>query len=499
MSPSPELVLPRLRNFIGGEFADPELSDTPLINPSDQSLLGYQARTSALALEAALDCATRCHESRVWYSMGEKRAEVLRDMALRLESQVEQLAQIESATTGVVITQTRFLIGLIPAIFRGAAQALLRHPDCVVSGSGRGTEVWHKPWGPALCITPWNSPAPLAAHKIASALAAGAPVIIKPSECTPFSTQLLIDTIAAVDLPAGTLQLVHGAREEGSHLVGDKRIKSISFTGGEEGGQAIAAASAKLCRPLQLELGGHNPFIILPDADREATFRCLRAGLTTLNGQWCRAVGQIFVPETMLEDIIGGFDEFNSSLAMGPAVNEASAMGPLVHAGHKVRIVKKIEQLESLGAKRCLSLPRLGREDGCFQAPQILRGLSLSDDTGEIFGPVATIHSFSRVDELVRQINRSGLALSAYLCGSDMDFMYKVVRGLDVGSAKINGVTLTSLSPEAPRAAWGQSGLGDEGTFETFRFFQGASVLGVVSQAPRNPGFEDRPSPFRGS
>ena len=472
---------PVLRNYIGNEFVEPLWREQSLVNPSDGAVLGQQAGSTNEAIQAALRCAEACHKSGDWFSLGKGRADVLMKIADQVSLHVDELALLEALSSGVILRQTKSLIGLLPLIFRAAAAQLLQHPDCEKLGTSQAIQVWRKPWGPALCLAPWNSPAPIGAHKLASALAAGAPAILKPSEFTPFTSQRLFEIIASCGLPRGAAQLVHGAGLEGATLAADRRIKAVSFTGGLKSGQAVGQICMQQLKPVQLELGGHNPFIILPDADLKRVIDGLVAGLTTLNGQWCRAIGRIFVPTAMKATVIDAFLHRVESLRITAATDPAADMGPLVSRQHLDHVHATIGRLESLGAKRHRSTTVLPGA-GTFFAPELLSELSLEADDTEIFGPVAVVHSYDDVQGLSDRVNDTKFGLAAYIYGSDEGLMYKLAQSLDVGSTKLNGVTMTSLSPNAPRAAWGVSGLGEEGAFETFRFFQGSSVIGKVSQ-----------------
>lgn len=473
--------LPRLRNYIGKSFQSCQETDLAILNPSDGKVLGFQASSTREAMNEALTFAERCHKSKVWFALGAQRADYLLAIAKNIEAHTEELALLEALNTGVLYKQTQQLMRLLPLIFKAAAHQVLAHPDCQILPGKSPIELWHKPWGPALCLAPWNSPAPISAHKIASALAAGAPVILKPSEYTPFSSQRLFEIIAMCDLPAGVIQLLHGSGLEGSYLAADKRIKAVSFTGGLKGGQALSQVCQHAMKPLQLELGGHNPFVILPDANLNESLDGLLAGLTTLNGQWCRAIGRIFVPDTMKQRLIDGFLERLQNFVLGPALDPHSMMGPLIHRQHKQHIQQLILEKQSLGGL-LIGLPESDPYSGCYLSPKLITDLNPQLDQSEIFGPVACLHTYRQVDELVPLVNDSPFGLAAYIYGSDTEFMFKLAQDFEVGSTKINCVSMTSLSPEAPRSAWGMSGLGDEGNFETFRFFQGSTVIGSVAK-----------------
>ncbi len=478
--PKATYKIPQLCNFIDGAFEASEGRGVSLVNPSDQSRLGEQQGSSPAALERALAAAARCHRRSDWYSLGARRAIYLLAIADAVEQHRDEFAYLDALNTGVVITQTQFLSRLLPFIFRGVAQQLLEHPDC--QPINERIEQWHKPWGPAVCLAPWNSPSPIGSHKLAAALAAGAPVILKASEWTPYSAQRLFELIASCDLPAGAVQLVHGAAAEGAQLVADPRVKAVSFTGGYRGGQAVAAACLPQLKPLQLELGGHNPFIVLPDADENQVGRGLLEGMTRLNGQWCRAIGRIFLPRARAEAITGDLLERLARLKIGSALDATSELGPLIHHQHKNHIEHVLLDLEARGARvqRAHRLEDIPQE-GAYFGPTLVSSLSPNEDREEIFGPVAVVHSYDHLDEVEDWVQASPYGLAAYVYGRDEASCYSLARRLEVGSTKINGVSITSLSPKAPRSAWGISGLGEEGDFESFRFFQGSTLIGTLN------------------
>ncbi|MEC9071279.1 MAG: aldehyde dehydrogenase family protein, partial [Myxococcota bacterium] len=186
-------------------------SDVRLRDPNTGSPTSIQAVSEPHHIEKALECAADIHKRGVWSGVSsEDRANVLEQVARLLEGQVERLGRLGAATTGVVISQTEGFAALTPKIFRMAA--LLARADAVtlLPGPHGPVEVRGLPLGPALCIAPWNAPTVIAAHKVASALAAGCPTILKPSEWAPQTAQVLAEAIHRSDLPPGTFQLLHG-------------------------------------------------------------------------------------------------------------------------------------------------------------------------------------------------------------------------------------------------------------------------------------------------
>ena len=474
------MELLNLKSYIAGEFQDTQSLEENIIDPSNNELLGQQAFTSEKQLEEALASAKRLHQSANWSKNPMERARILEACADAVGPHYEELAELEAKNTGVCIKDTKKLMSLVPFIFRGAAAQARESAPVNVLDKDNQIELLNKPWGPALCLAPWNAPAPIAVHKLASAMAAGCPAIIKASEYTPYSLQKIIDIISQITMPAGAIQLVHGNQKQGAYLVKDKRIKCVSFTGGLKGGVAISQECAKAMKPVQLELGGHNPFIVLEGADVKHAASELIKGMTNLNGQWCRAVGQVLCHDSIKEQLIESFKEGLANLKIGKASDLESQMGPLIHRQHKMHLEQHLLEYQSLGAK-LIHGDQSQYQNSCFMSPTLVSGLSIEQDVNELFGPIATIHGFKNNNEAITIVNDSEFGLAAYVFGPDENIIMNIARQLETGSVKGNGVTITSLVPAAPRAAWGVSGLGEEGNKETFEFFQGRTVVGMVN------------------
>ncbi|WP_326822143.1 aldehyde dehydrogenase family protein [Streptosporangium sp. NBC_01756] len=457
--------LPAIRDLVAGEWTEPagdlgfDLEDPATGEPVARALA-----TSSGQVERALGTAEK--------ATGRVGPETLEAIADALDRRLGEIVTLESFATGVPIRQTTPLGMIISGSFRLAA-AQIR--DGALYGTatredGRQVEVHRLPLGPALCLVPWNAPAPMAAHKVANALAAGCPTILKVSEFAPYGSQLLAEVIAE-HVPDGMFQSVHGGPETGAHLVGDPRIRAVSFTGGLSAGRLVAQAGAPLLRPLQLELGGNNPLVVLPDAEVEPAARMAAELLTTLNGQWCRALGRLIVPRGRAAEITEATGARLAALTPGPPLDERTDLGPLVHSRHLSRVRAAVAALAGI-ATPYGRMP--GR--GNFLAPTLVTGADLED---EIFGPVASVVPYDDVEEAVALANAVPYGLEGYVCGADEDAALAVARRIRAGEVKVNGSSIMSLHLMTPRPAWALSGLGEEGTGETLRFFTGARVVGV--------------------
>jgi phenylacetaldehyde dehydrogenase len=479
--------IPPLMDLIDGQLTPPTTATGVwLENPNTGERLQQQYATPPENVERALAAAWRVHESGAWAGLPmDERAALLAAFSAELDKRKAHIAHLESLTTGAVI-RTTTMLGII------TTGAWLLAIEQMKSGWDRQTlpgpnnhtvEVLRRPWGPALALVPWNAPAPMAAHKVANALAAGAPCILKPSEWAPNGCDVFAEAAQAAGIPPGVFQIVHGGPGVGGVLVKDRRIRSVSFTGGLKGGREIAQACAWDFKPAQLELGGNNPVIVLADADLDAAAEGVVALLTTLNGQWCRALGRLIVHEAVQDALLERVLALLASLRIGSSLDDDSQMGPLVHSQHKRRIEGQCDALLAKGAK-ALSTSRLPDAGGSFMAPALLINADPADTQDEIFGPVGVVHPFATDAEALALANGTPYGLEGYVFAGDEERGLALARQVRAGGVKVNGSSMISLHLMAPRPAWGWSGFSEEGTAETYRFFMGTRVVGVEGPLP---------------
>lgn len=480
------IELPEAGQLIAGEWTAPtQQLDLVLEDPFRGAYLGNAAATSDADVERALAAAQAAYDDGGWLDLPvERRAEILDAVGTALEAELPRIASLEAFATGVPVRQTSIVGVIVPGAFHLAAGMLragvLR--DDQTNDAGANVEVHRLPLGPAVCLVPWNAPAPMAAHKVASALAAGAPTILKPSEYAPYGTSELGRVVGRVLAEAGVhpgmFQLVQGGPHVGGLLVRDPRVRAVSFTGGALGGKAVAAACAEDFTALQLELGGNNPLVIMPDADPAAAAQAAADLLTTLNGQWCRALGRLIVPSAIADEVIGLTLDRLAKLNVGDPLDPETDLGPMVHSVHAARLRGEIATRESAGGTAHASTD-LPVGEGSFLAPTLLTGVASDAAVEEMFGPVATVHTYETEAEAVALANGTPFGLEGYVVGTDTEAALALARKVRAGEVKVNGSTIMSLHLMTPRPAWGFSGLGEEGTVETIRIFTGARVVGV--------------------
>jgi phenylacetaldehyde dehydrogenase len=480
-------VVPEPTQLVDGVASTPTVDlGVDLENPNTGAVIARQVATSEEDVAKAAGAAQRAFDDGGWSRLTvEARATVLEAVADALDVEAGRLAALESLATGAIIRTTGMLAAVINGgAFRLAAAQLRdgRLATTMPGPTGEPAEILRLPWGPALSLVPWNAPAPMAAHKVANSLAAGCPTILKPSEWAPYGTQELALVVGRVlaerGAAPGTFQLVHGGPHVGGSLVTDARIRAVSFTGGLGGGRAIAAACAADFKPAQLELGGNNPIVVLSDADVDRAAEGVVDLLTQLNGQWCRALGRLILNQDVAQQVLDAVHDRLAALTLGDSLDVTSDMGPIVHSGHLARLRGQVTDLENAGGTATTSTP-LPDLPGNFLAPTLVTGVDSARATEEIFGPVATVHTFATDADAVELANGTPFGLEGYVFAGDPERGLAVARQVRAGGVKVNGSTMLSLNLFAPRPAWGLSGQGDEGTLETLHFFTNSRVVGV--------------------
>ncbi len=472
-----------LADYINGEFIEPTVDmGVWLENPNTREKLQEQKATDDENVEKALETAQEVHESGSWSEMPvDERCGYLAALSSAVEKRQDEISQLESLTTGVPISMTTmFQIILTGAWHLANEQA---QSDWVYSThegfTQKEVEVYRKPLGVALCLVPWNAPAPMAAHKVANALAAGCPTILKPTEWAPNGCDVFAEAADEAGIPPGVFQIVHGGPSVGGKLVKDSRVRAVSFTGGIDGGRAIARECAVEMKPSQLELGGNNAVVVMEDTDLSDASQHIINLMTSMNGQWCRALGRLILPKSRAEEILEATLEKMKLINLGDSLSFETQMGPMVHSAHLAKIEGQLDDLVSKGGTAHATAKLPENLDGNFIAPTLVTGLSSADAQHEIFGPIGTVHTYEDETEAVRLANDTPYGLEAYVFGADEDQALSIARKVRAGGVKVNGSTVLSLSLMAPRAAWGLSGMHDEGTAETFQFFCGTQVVGV--------------------
>ncbi|RYE25503.1 MAG: aldehyde dehydrogenase, partial [Sphingobacteriales bacterium] len=333
-----------------------------------------------------------------------------------------------------------------------------------------------QPIGVVGCISPWNLPLYLFTWKIAPALAAGNCVVAKPSEVTPMTGYLLSVICKEAGLPAGVLNIVHGAGPNcGSAIVSHPEIKAISFTGSTRAGKDIAATAAPMFKKISLELGGKNPNIIFADCDWDKMMRTTLQSSFANQGQICLCGSRILVEETIYDKFKEEFVSRVQKMTVGDPLDENSRQGAIVSKLHFEKVMGCIDLALEEGGKVLTggkTIKLTGRcENGYFIQPTVIEGLGAECRTNmeEIFGPVVTLQSFKTEDEALMLANASDYGLAATIWTQDVSRANRIAMKVHSGIIWVNCWLLRDL--RTPFGGFKNSGVGREGGWDALRFF----------------------------
>jgi betaine-aldehyde dehydrogenase len=472
-------------DLIEGKWLQPSgtLPNT-LDDPNTGLPLQQQAETAEENVDRAITAAAELHDSEIWSATPPRVRILLLDLiADGLADRADELGLEDALSTGNPRRiATRMATFLAPRV-RAAGQQLLELGESTkLPAEDRTVRLLRRPVGPATVLAPWNAPTFVAVAKVASALAAGCPVILKPSEWAPAGCEIVAEVIAGalhqLELPSSAFQLVHGGSRVGSQLAGDVRIRAVSFTGGAAGGRAVARAAAPHFASLQLELGGHNPVIVLPDADVAATGAALAEGMTKLNGQWCEAPGKILVPGELHDDLIDALMASVGKLTIGHCLDDDTDIGPIAHRSHREHLQERIDTLVSQGG-RALTTNGLPELKGWFMAPTVVVGLDAAHSEKELFGPAVTVHVVESSDHALRAAAGPETGLAGFVFGRDLDHALATAARLPAGEVRVNGCKLADLADGSEQTFWNGAGVGGHGPTDMVHFFQGRRTVGV--------------------
>ncbi len=318
------------------------------------------------------------------------------------------------------------------------------------------------PHGPVLGITPFNFPLNLVAHKVAPALAVGAPIIIKPAPKTPLSCLLLAELLAETDLPDGAWSVLTVPNEAMPELVADVRLPVVSFTGSAAVGWSIRDAVPR--KHVILELGGNAAVLVAADWSATADLRWAAGRIATFSnyqaGQSCIAVQRVYAQRAVYEELLAEVLAAVSRLYTGDPADEATEVGPLIDLAAAERVERWISEAVAAGATVVLG----GKRDGTTMAPTVLRGVPPDARLAreEVFGPVLVIEPVDSLDEGLARINDSPYGLQAGVFTRDLQVAFRAHRELEVGGVIIGDVP-AYRADQMPYGGVKGSGMGREG------------------------------------
>ncbi|WP_329613618.1 aldehyde dehydrogenase family protein [Streptomyces brevispora] len=437
-------------------------------NPWDGRLVGTVGVPTEAQVEEAVAAA---HAVRDEFAAtpAHVRAAALDHVARRLTERTEEIAQLISAENGKPVKWARGEVGRAVSVFRFASEEARRFNggdaqrlDTDPGGTGRLGLTRRFPRGTVLGIAPFNFPLNLSAHKVAPAIAVGAPIILKPAPATPISSLVLGELLAETDLPVGSWSVLTVPNDRMPALVQDERLPVISFTGSAPVGYSIMdSVPRKHCT---LELGGNGAAVVLGDYASEADLDWAATRIATFSnyqgGQSCISVQRVIADATVYDRLLPKIVAAVEAQVTGDPSDAATDVGPLVNEDAAKRVESWVDEAVQAGGKLLTG----GRRDGATYAPTVLTelpdGVSLSCE--EVFGPVLSVQKVDGEAEAFASVNSSKYGLQAGVFTHDLQTAFRAHRALEVGGVIIGDVP-SYRADQMPYGGTKQSGIGREG------------------------------------
>jgi acyl-CoA reductase-like NAD-dependent aldehyde dehydrogenase len=415
------------------------------------------------------------------------RAGALDHVSAQLAARTDEVAALITAESGKPLKWSLSEVTRAVSTFRWAAEEARRWSgevqrlDTDAAATGRIALVRRFPRGPVLGISPFNFPVNLVAHKIAPAVAVGAPIVVKPAPKTPLSALLLGELFAETDLPAGAVSVILVPDEMAPALVADQRLPVVSFTGSGPVGHAIREAVPH--KHVTLELGGNAAALVCADWSSAADLDWAASRIATFGnyqaGQSCVSVQRVLVDSSIYDDMVARLVAATEALVLGDPDDPATDVGPLINEASAQRVEQWVEEALAAGAKLLTG----GRRDRTSYLPTVLAevpaGARVLAD--EVFGPVLVVTRVDGVEEGLRAVNDSRFGLQAGVFTHDLQVAFRAHRELEVGGVIIGDVP-SYRADQMPYGGAKESGVGREGVryaMEDFTYERVMVLTGV--------------------
>ena len=448
------------RHYIAGAWRDEGGAVADSTNPADGSVVGHYVPGSAALADEAAAAARKAFDTGLWAASPRLRAQVMFDIADRLEAAKDEIAALVVAENGKLraeamgetmagVSEMRYYAGLARSV-RGTMQEI---------GPGAMSLFAREAAGVAGIIVPWNAPVTLLVRSLAPALAAGCTCVIKPAAQTPLVHARIMQCIAECEaLPDGVVNSVNeNGTEVGQAMVASPLIDVISFTGSSATGKKIMEGASKTLKRVGLELGGKAPAVIFADADLDKAVTELTHGSLNMAGQICVAAARFLVHESVAREFEDRMIAAYRAVRVGPGADPTSQMGSLIDMPNQARLMGLIEQAGDEGQ---IVLKGGPLERGAFLTPTLFRIDNLQSRLvqEELFGPIVSIETFADEAEAVTKANATVFGLAASVFTGDVSRAMRVSRAIRAGTVWIN--SHLRLFAEAETGGFGQSGMG---------------------------------------
>ena len=470
------------KQYIDGEWVESASGETlDVINPATEEVAGTIAKGNKEDVNKAVEAADKVYLEFRQSSVAERK-ELLDKIVQEYQNRKDDIVDAITDELGAplkVSENVHYQMGLNH--FEAARDAL----DNFEFEERRGDDlVVKEAIGVAGLITPWNFPTNQTSLKLAAAFAAGSPVVLKPSEETPFAAIILAEIFDKVGVPKGVFNLVNGdGQGVGNPLSEHPKVRMMSFTGSGPTGASIMKKAAEDFKKVSLELGGKSPYIILDDADIDGAASAATGKVVNNTGQVCTAGTRTLVPASIKEEFLTAVKEKFSQVKVGDPREEGTQVGPIISKKQFDQVQSYIDKGVEEGAELLYGGPGKPEnlEKGYFARPTIFNNVEndMTIAQEEIFGPVMSVITYNDLDEAIEIANDTKYGLAGYVYGQDKEKLHKVARSIEAGTVEINEA---GRKPDLPFGGYKQSGLGREwGDYGIEEFLEVKSIAGYFN------------------
>ncbi|HUJ54721.1 MAG TPA: aldehyde dehydrogenase family protein [Gaiellaceae bacterium] len=452
-----------VKQFVGGEWVEAADGSTyEDLDPFTGDVVAQAAAGGAADASRAIEAAAEAFPA--WsQTPPAERQRIFLKAADVLEGRTEEVVSMLARETGSSFGFGMFQCMFVPNLFRQAA-ALAYAPlgEIIPSDTGAFAMALRRPVGVVGAFAPWNAALILSARSIAAPLALGNTVVLKPSEWSPWTGGLLWgEILSEAGLPPGVLNIVThapgAAPPVANAIIEHPAVRRLNFTGSSQVGRLIAEAAGRQLKRVVLELGGHNPLIVLGDADLEYAVDASAFGSFLHQGQICMSTRRIYVERTIADDFISRLAEKTKGLKAGDPKEHDTIIGPLINEQALATVKRRVDGAVAAGATVLAGGQAVGP---CFQATLLTNVPEDSEfASNETFGPVVSVEIVDSADEAVAKANRTSYGLSAGIITSDRDRGLALAQRIDSGIVHVNDQTVAD-EPQMPFGGVKDSGFG---------------------------------------